>query len=208
MKINKKEAYEIVRKMSQYNNNNNKIKDDLSKLLHYFGSTSPKKAKTPLQWVASFVGKNDYHRPALNFICVKGNIIIATNGHALAIIENTNNYKDGLYNYSNNQLLKDDSTILKYPSIKDILSLDEFIKNEDSKYTRKVINEKKSQYVLTDIYDRECLFDAKYIERILYCAKKWHFETKDEDGALTKLKAETEFGKCIVMAIQNGKKGL
>jgi len=86
---------------------------DLSKLYKYFLPALPAKPKTPEQWVAMAIAKNDPHKH-LSYVYSDGKRIIATDGHRAHIFY-TNTYTAGFYNRA--MVKVHDVDWAKYPDI-------------------------------------------------------------------------------------------
>lgn len=69
---------------------------DLAALYVYFMPATPKKPKTDFQWVAQAAGKKDV-RYYLNYVYVDEKNIVATDGHRLHMIPNSDNIEPGYY---------------------------------------------------------------------------------------------------------------
>lgn len=70
---------------------------NLAALYAYFMPAAPKKAKTPFQWVALAMGKQDV-RYYLNYVHVTENHIEATDGHRMHKTPNHDSLPAGFYN--------------------------------------------------------------------------------------------------------------
>ncbi len=203
--ITKRQAKGIVAKLLEKDS----ASEDLKELIYFFASPSPKVPQNEYEWVAKFVSKQ-HIRQCFNYVYVKGKDIVACNGHAMVIIENTKNLKDGYYDYvkksghvPNGELILSQfvpySSLHEFPDYKKVFGED--YKSILYNYNSEIKEYFKQGYYIVEI-------DGMTLDRELFnlveCCGKYHTapQTKVVDGiSQPSLIMKTQFGYAQIMSI-------
>lgn len=113
-KPSKQLAQELIRELYRNPSLEDADRERLAALYCHFTPPQPKVAKTDWQWVALAMGKKDI-RFYLNYVHVDERRIVATDGHRLHTIPNTENLAPGFYLANGDRV--EDPSFAKYPDI-------------------------------------------------------------------------------------------
>lgn len=119
-KINKAKAFQIINDLSEGKTEGDEIKilaSELATLYSFFLPPVPKKPKTPEEWVALALPKNDV-RFYLNYRYSDGNRLMASDGHRLHVYK-TDKYPVGFYDTAMNSVEVDG----RYPEIDRVIPI-------------------------------------------------------------------------------------
>lgn len=149
---------------------------DLARLYSYFMPPAPKVAKTPFEWAAQAIGKDDC-RPYLNYVHVCNTYITGTDGHRLHRVGNDQGLAPGYYLANGDKAFGPEA--YKYPEVERIIPspANPARQNVYMRLEDLVINDDKSgkyQYYIIPIPgdDTTVHVQRKYLEQAMYGLKE------------------------------------